>query len=448
MARILPRLLAQLQRQPLVQDFSKFTLPRRRPRSLYRPVPPPPSFKPSDHDTRSILLHHPPTNPITRSRLHLRHKSLPPLPRRFTSRRNNEKDSSRPMTTEERQFWSSPYLRMLASPLRQCVTTFRFLPTDFLVRLAINRIPATHYPKAWKRPEAPQTFIPDGLQHTKFTARRSGKAHYTLCSRHAINHLSDPSTKRRAAHSVQAHPFLADHVAHLLRLRVLQELELLADHLDASNSKSKSKPRLLRRLTLSEWRIIVETGTIPHPGALAVLVVPPLQKDRITRLRPMPNMSAAPPPPDTLPPPKNPVVTPPCVLYPVRDAQWGRDVGEGVLPEERVPLYSGPVLFPERGQRAALHALLLRLLTIEHNSGRVHVHTKEGGKAEKQDDNDKSKPSHAFLLSSDAETVLRGDTAAVAIALWRLRMFEDPGEDMTSESAATGWEWTRRQKRM
>jgi len=32
--------------------------------------------------------------------------------------------------------------------------------------------------------------------------------------------------------------------------------------------------------------------------------------------------------------------------------------------------------------------------------------------------------SHAFLLLSSAETVLRADTVPLAIALWRLRMWE------------------------
>lgn len=35
--------------------------------------------------------------------------------------------------------------------------------------------------------------------------------------------------------------------------------------------------------------------------------------------------------------------------------------------------------------------------------------------------------SPAFLLLSGAETVLRADTVPLAIALWRLRMWEDEG---------------------
>ncbi|KAG6817193.1 hypothetical protein H0H87_011551 [Tephrocybe sp. NHM501043] len=469
MARILPRLLAQLQRKPLVPvDHTKFVLPRRRPTSLHRPTPPPPpSFSPAHYD-RSILLHDPENNIITRSSVYARHKTLPPLPRRLGGRRTSTKDDGpRAMTREERRFWSSPYLRMIASPLRQCLVSHRFLPTDFLIRLAIHRIPPTHYPNGWKRPEPPQTFLPDGLQHTKFTARRSGKAHYVVCSRRAIALLADPAVKRRTAFGVPVHPLLADQIAHLLRLRVLQELELLADHLERppsthrpraekDNKEPQRATRLVRRLTNTEWQHIRDTETIPHPGALAVLVVPPLQKDRATGLRPEPNMLAAPPPPASdhaALTARRSASTPPCVLYPVRaatEAEWDENAGQGVVPRERVPLYHGSVMFPDRGQRAAMHASLLRLLRAEWNAG--YVHERGAEKAEGNGNGNgnrngvgKDKPSHAFLVSSNAETVLRGDTAPLAIALWRLRMFEDPGEDIASESTG-GWEWTGTRK--
>lgn len=332
---------------------------------------------------------------------------------------------------------------MLASPLRQCILTSRFLPNgafpslhrgpllisaDFLIRLATQRLPKSHRPSDWKRPSAPLTLLPDGLQHTKFTARRSGKAHYIPCTRRALALLADPSVKRRAANHVPVHPFLADHIAHLLRLRVLQELEILADTLQATK-RAPSTP-LLRRLTRAELDTIRTTQCIPHPGALAVLIVPPLQKDPATGLRPAPNMSPAPPPPDSAPPPKNPLTLPACRLYPTRPSQWPDDAGDGIVPEERIPLYNGVVMFPERGQRAALEALLRRLLQLERDARKAET-AQPGGKT-----------SHAFLLCSDDESVLRGDTTGVAVALWRLRMFDDTGEDLQTQSVG-GWEWTR-----
>ncbi|KAG6890881.1 hypothetical protein C0995_000838 [Termitomyces sp. Mi166 len=477
MARILPRLLARLERRPQPVCLEKYVLARKRPRSLRRPVPPPPSFRAADY-ARSILLHDPATNPITRSRVYVRHKSLPPLPRRFDRPRKPTRDAPddrpRPMSRRE--------LRMIASPLRQCVITGRFFPngalthplstifvltpdTDFLIRLAVQRIPRSHCPPNWKRPDVPQTLLPDGLQHTKFTVRRSGKAHYVPCTRTAIALLSDSSIRRRNAYNVPVHPLLAEHIAHLLRLRVLQELEVLADNLEAPTHKKPpppTGPRLLRRLTHAELHTIRTTQTIPHPGALAVLIVPPLQKDPATGLRPAPNMSPAPPPSTTAPHPKNPVTMPGCVLYPTRPEVWADSEGDGLVPLERVPLYNGVVMFPERGQRAALEALLRRVLEIEWKAGHKHAHpVREEGKVVENGEEEegggeegegkgslkkktKTKTSPAFLLCSDEKSVLRGDTVGVAIALWRLRMFEDiKGEDLETQSV-NGWEWTRR----
>ncbi|KAH0587302.1 hypothetical protein J132_09478 [Termitomyces sp. J132] len=482
MTRILPRLLGRLERTSQRVSLDRFVLPRRRPRSLYRSVPTPPSFQPAHHP-KSILLYDPPTNPITSSRVYDRHKTLPPLPRRFDKprpRKTTDEDGPRAMTLEERKFWSSPYLRMIASPLRQCIITSRFLPNDFLIRLAIQRIPKSHYPSKWKRPNAPQTLLPDGLQHTKFTVRRSDKAHYVPCTRTSIALLAEPSVKRRAAHGVLVHPLLAEQIAHLLRLRVLQELEVLIDNLEAAAHKSLHRkpatskpktpitnpapvPRLLRRLTHSELHTIRTTQTIPHPGALAVLIVPPLQKDSVTGLRPAPNMSPAPPPPPTSEPTK-PLTLPACVLYPTQPDAW--DEEGGTLPQEKVPLYNGVVMFPERGQRAALEGLLRRVLEIEWRAdqgcicadagkgGKNGGEEKDGEQKEEEEEAEegkdmpkksksKSKPSHAFLLYSDEESVLRGDTVGIAIALWRLRMFEDKGEDVETQRVG-GWEWTKK----
>ncbi|KAG6911705.1 hypothetical protein DXG01_007955 [Tephrocybe rancida] len=435
MPRILPRLLAQ----PLSHKLdTPFTLKRRRPRSFKRPVPPPPSFKPSDHP-RSILLHDPDTNPITRSRVHIRHKSLPPLPKKLKVRKY-ETDGPRGMTEQERRFWSSPYLRMLASPIRQCILTHRYLPNDFLLRLAIHRVPPSHTPPTWKRPDAPQVLLPSGLQSPQYSLRRSGKAHYTLLSRAALSRLSDPATKRRAAHNASPHPMLAEHVAHLLRLRVLQELELVAEAMERRQLRRRARARepptsrILRRLTRTEWGALRETGTAPFPGALAVLEAAPLRKDIATGRRIAPNMSAAPPSPEDVSQFKVPLHAASSLLPVCPEPPYDPHAGSGVLPPERIPVYHGPALFPYRGQRAALDALLRRISGLEGAEGYVEV---PGGQ---------EKRSYAYLLCADGESVGRVDTVGVAIALWRLRMFEDYGGavEELGEGGTEGWDWTGR----
>ncbi|KAG5643776.1 hypothetical protein DXG03_009655 [Asterophora parasitica] len=329
--------------------------------------------------------------------------------------------------------------------------TLSHLPVDFLIRLAPMRLPASlpHPSRAQKGNKS--TFIPDGLQHSQFTVRRSDKATYILCSRSAVPVVADPSN--RGSRGVSVHPLLADHIAHLLRLRVLQELELLADTLDSRTKHKLASPaRIIRRLTRSEWDDLRTTGTIPYPNALAVMVVPPLQKDPITKLRPQPWMSAAPLPPDPTPSPSKNVTTTPmhnekeekklslCTLHPVAPVAWDSELGGGVVPEAHVPLYNGVALFPKKPQRAALHALLTRLLGIERASRHSRLsQTVEGGAGVG------GRASHAFVLCGDKETVLRGDVAAVAIALWRVRMFEDEGDDVAALwEGAGGWERTAR----
>ena len=89
-----------------------------------------------------------------------------------------------------------------------------------------------------------------------------------------------------------------------------------------------------------------------------------------------------------------------------------------LLPKLGIPLYNGLTAFPNRSQRAALFALLTRLLGYERKM-RYSAGVLPSFPAGEQ-----SKASHAFLLCSNADNSKRGDAAAVAIALWRLRMFE------------------------
>ena len=109
------------------------------------------------------------------------------------------------------------------------------------------------------------------------------------------------------------------------------------------------------------------------------------------------------------------------------------------LSEEYVPLYHGASLFSDPGQRAALYSLLGRILQIERcaRKGQHSAYTEPPSGAVRGD----QKASHAFLLCSGSATIPRGDSTAVAIALWRIRMFE--GADWTDDGED---KWILRQK--
>jgi hypothetical protein len=89
----------------------------------------------------------------------------------------------------------------------------------------------------------------------------------------------------------------------------------------------------------------------------------------------------------------------------------------------KVPLYNGVSLFPSKTQRAVLHEGLCKLLMIERRARWRQCEPASTLKLDKVAHNRSRPASPAFLLLSGAETVLRADS--LAIALWRLRMWED-----------------------
>jgi hypothetical protein len=261
------------------------------------------------------------------------------------------------------------------------------------------------------RDESNAIIMPDGLQHPKFRLRRSGAGFYVLCKRSAIHELIVRGKHRRFG---RMHPAIDQQIGHQLRLRILQELSLLADRL----SPRKRTPRspIVRRLTRDEFAQVREEGLIKFPAAIALLVVPPVNRDTSTRLpiKPTDSFDEGPLPAETVAPkrPKLPL----SVLHhtaPTPDDYNGEVLP---LPEARVPLYNGSTLFPHRAQRAALHKALCAVLAAER---RTSDKSKEDSR-----NSQTAKASHAFLLCSDAETVTCVDAVPLAIALWRLRMWE------------------------
>lgn len=228
---------------------------------------------------------------------------------------------------------------------------------------------------------------------------------------------------------------LPEYISHMLRLRILQELELLAERLPARPQCAVESP-LLRRLTWKEFSAIRAGKPVQDQDAVAILVVPQLNSDPITKKRPLPNVSPLPEPiseqPTTFKREAPPLSTM-CDALSSEDYQGFPDV---VTPM-KVPLYNGVSLFPSRTQRAALYEGLCKLLMIERRA-RHRASTSELGDNRSVVDADRELPrtpalvvprgrlaSPAFLLRSGAKTVLRADTVPLAVALWRLRMWED-----------------------
>jgi hypothetical protein len=212
------------------------------------------------------------------------------------------------------------------------------------------------------------------------------------------------------------HPRLKDQIAHLLRLRILQELEILARRV-IPKAKEPHTP-IIRRLTRAEWKTFRKAGTIPNPGAVAVLVVPPVKKSLLNGGTP----DASPNPTQEIH--ASMVSTKPSpplsVLYPASTTDAIEMSG---LATHRIPLYNSTSLFPSPTQRVALHQRLCAILK-EDTVTRWNQTDRPKPKNESQLTKDEIKSSHAFLIYSDGSTVKRADTVPLAIALWRLRMWE------------------------
>ena len=180
---------------------------------------------------------------------------------------------------------------------------------------------------------------------------------------------------------------------------------------------------------------------MPYKNAVAVLVVPPLNRDPETKKRPVPNYSSIPSEGDRI----DSSTLPLCEMRPTTPEPWELVDVSRVLPARRVPVYNGVPLFPSRMQRAALLAALAEVLRAEsaargrgkNGAGTTEENhsTEEGVQRAKGD----QKASHAFLVCSDEETLLRGDTVPLAIALWRIRIWEQGLEDSSGLESSPNW---------
>ncbi|KIJ37462.1 hypothetical protein M422DRAFT_211574, partial [Sphaerobolus stellatus SS14] len=411
MPRLLPKLIQRVQAarhseiKPIIRKPSHPANTRRK-----GSLPLVANFSPHDRET-SILLDE--INPITNRDAYKYSKRRRPtvpivtLPSRIRGkevRRGNE------MTDVECQLWANPYLRMLSSPIRLCLLTGKNVPKDFLIRIAALGV-------SGPRLSRPMTaLLPDGLEHPRFRRSSSGMGFYVLCWRDAVEELVKQGRYKRIPSSgpLKVHSLFLEQIAHQLRMRVLQELEMLADRLRCAPQTSHENPGL-RRLTMLEWNRIKSKGIIPQDGALAVIVVPPVGT-RVPKM--LPENSGRKESTD---------IGHISLLHNASKDKGFRMVSD---PIKQVPLYHGVELFPLPELRTRLLAALKRVTIVERQA-----RWRQGAKSvaqikkpqELQGKMKKDRASHAFLLRGDANTIRRADTVPLAIALWRLRMWEGQG---------------------
>jgi len=302
------------------------------------------------------------------------------------------------MTEEERSWWANPYLRMISSPLRACIRSKHQLPSDLLLRMEPVQLPSGKK----------LALAPHGIQHPRFATRSLVLAKYIACNKEVVrSYLS--SKPQFSLEELQ--------IGQLLRLRVLQELEMLAARLAAAHPEHREHT-ILRRLTRDELAEVKSENIVPWDGAVCVLVLPPPNRDKETKTRPPALLIDRPPvdfnqPPRAGPPPFE--IAQMCYPSTSLSSETFRGVSGVCLPRQRIPLYHGVALFPDPSHRAAIHEKLCQILKLERKARLCHL--KPGEKVQ-------SKWSHAFLLNSNAKTLTRADSVPLAIALWRLKLWE------------------------
>ncbi|KAI0375781.1 hypothetical protein BV20DRAFT_1048053 [Pilatotrama ljubarskyi] len=342
----------------------------------------------------------------------------------------------REMTQEERSFYANPYLRMLGSPLRQCFHTNWLLPRELLIRMTPMLLPSA--PNERQR----CSFLPSGLEHPALTPFAGGRSGYLLCNKSVIDSVKDKGSYKRFAPegitNITMHPLITQQIGHLLRVRVIQELQLLARRLLRRRRLAKpDEPPLLRRLTRAEWNEIKTYGVIPHRNAVAVLVAPPPNKDPESRTRPTPAVTSMPDSTEDAAAKESSTSLRLSVMHLTgQDQPWpDSDELPDIVPPSRVPLYNGVALFPSLAQRAALHAALGEVLKAERTTRLMTASQRKPLDSASSTDSapyrtkGDQKASHAVLVCSDEKTLLKGDTVPLAIALWRVRMWEGEFDD-------------------
>lgn len=443
MPRLLPRLVKKLKETPLGGprprhlDNGKHAPHRGRP--VCQSIPERPSYSVAGRVQSILLDDH---SPVTNSRAYVRHKAPSPRvlvsPGKITTE-NAESYIPREMTAQEREWWSSPYLRMLSSPIRWCAISRRHMPSDFLIRLTPLQLPVPRGTKPL------QIWMPDGLQHPKFRRRNGQLAMYMTCWKDIFSPINLSRTvPSRVAPKGIFHKLLATQIGHSLRLRIIQELHLLGETLSRTSRHKDKAATILRRLTRQEFRDLRKTGAVPHQDAIAVMVVPPVNRVPSTGKRPIASIEPEIPSNDQIiPNPSYSHCKGRLPLSTLHRVQCDLPEEEGhpfssLLPTARVPLYNGSTMFPSAPQRAMLHKALCKILGAERRSCLGQSANGSDGNRPRRSISNSERGSHAFLLISNERTAKRADSAALAIALWRLRMWE--GDAHQDQVCSGGWE--------
>ncbi|CAE6485545.1 unnamed protein product [Rhizoctonia solani] len=346
-------------------------------------------FSPTFRGRKSsvVLDNDPSSNVIVNPNLLKPHKNAPP---RFHTGVNGQ----RSMTEQEFAWWSDPFLRMLSSPLRICTLTKRYAPTDHLIRMTATLFAG---PGESISPSTPAYIMPSNLHHPRYAPQPRGQGAYIPCSKKAIPLLTGKGRHRGVFPGAEVHDLLEEQITSGLQARCVEEAELLATSLRTTARYKLGEPVAfaVRRLTETEYEATQKLSRIYDPKVVAVIVAPKVEEGQETKAEP---------------PQK------PQLLYRGTRAAL---VSELAPPAPRIPMYWIPSLFCDSSHKASLRKALDSALDSE----RTAVRTARQSQPTAQNlynvpYEPKSKDVYALCASP------RVDPVPLAIALWRLRLWE------------------------
>ncbi|KAJ1308450.1 hypothetical protein OPQ81_004154 [Rhizoctonia solani] len=315
------------------------------------------------------------------------HKNPPPSTRTDVS-------GQKSMTDQEFAWWSNPFLRMLSSPVRICTLTKRYAPTDHLIRMTATLFAQPGEPIT---SSTPAYIMPSNLHHPRYVPHPRGQGTYIPCSKKAVPLLAGKGRHRGLFPGAQVHDLLEEQITSGLQARCVEEAEVLATSLRTTARYKSGEPVsfTVRRLTEAEYETAQELSRIHDQHVMAVIVAPKVGEGEETQVE-IPQKSR--------------------LLFRGTEATLS---SESALPMPRIPIYWISSLFCDSNMKVAFRKALDSALDSE----RTAVRTARQSYPAARDlyivpHEPKSRDAYALCASR------RVDAVPLAIALWRLRLWE------------------------
>ncbi|EUC67469.1 hypothetical protein RSOL_511260 [Rhizoctonia solani AG-3 Rhs1AP] len=348
-----------------------------------------PRFSPAFRGRKSsiVLDNDPSNNVILNSNLLKMHKNAPPGTRIEASGRQT-------MTDQEFTWWSNPFLRMLSSPLRICTLTKRYAPTDHLIRVTATLLAQ---PGEATSSSTPAYIMPSNLHHPRYAPHPRGQGAYIPCSKTAVPLLTGKGRHRGLFPGAEVHDLLEQQIHSGLQTRCVEEAEILATTLRTTARYRSGEPVAftVRRLTEEEYEATQQQSRIHDPKVMAVIVAPKVEEGEESNI-------------GTL-----------CKSQLLFRGTGAASGSESMLPMPRIPIYWISSLFSDPNCKAALRKALDSALDSERTAVRTARKSQsKTGNLYNVPYEPKSRDAYAICASR------RVDAVPLAIAFWRLRLWE------------------------